>query len=597
MKRSILFVAFSSQLLLLLILPLFAHAQDGGGAIDGPTMGWSSWNTYGVNINESLIKQQANAMVSKGLKGVGYQYINIDDGYFGGRDPETGHLLIHPTRFPNGLQGIVNHIHSKGLKAGIYSDAGRNTCGSMFNNDAIGKGVGMYEHDQMDADFFFKELGFDFIKVDFCGGSYYHNVDHLVLDERERYTAIAEAIRNTGRTDVHMNACRWAYPGTWINDVAFSWRTTGDINDSWNSIKGIIKENLYLSAYCYDGHYNDMDMLEVGRSMSQTEDKTHFGMWCIMSSPLLIGCDMTNIRSAALTLLKNKELIALNQDPLHLQAYVCQYTDGCYVLVKDIEELFGLKRAFAVYNPTDDEKTITVDFKAMDLGGTIALRDVFAKRDAGTAEGTLEVTLPAHGTAIYTATAEQRLERTLYEAEAAFIGNYQEITNNQALPSGTYDDGADYCSGGCKAGWLGNSTDNYIEWRNVHSFTGGRYKLTLHYVSGESRRATLTVNGEQSKSLTSLNSGGFDRVGKKSATIRLEAGVNTIRLTNATAWMPDIDCITLELIEADDISFTTASTSVTGIYSLSGVRVAATDDTSHLPEGIYIINNKKVRVR
>ena len=155
-------------------------------AQEGPTMGWSSWNTYGVNINENLIKSQATAMVTKGLKTVGFDHINIDDGYFGGRDKETGQLLIHKTRFPNGLQGVVDFIHQKGLKAGIYSDAGRNTCGSMFNGDVTGKGVGLYEHDQQDADFFFKELGFDFIKVDFCGGSYYHNEDHLVLDEEAR---------------------------------------------------------------------------------------------------------------------------------------------------------------------------------------------------------------------------------------------------------------------------------------------------------------------------------------------------------------------------------------------------------------------------
>ena len=256
---------------------------------EGPTMGWSSWNTYGVSINESLIKRQADAMVSKGLKDVGFDHINIDDGYFGGRDKKTGQLLIHSQRFPNGLKGVVDHIHSKGLKAGIYSDAGRNTCGSMFNGDVTGKGVGLYQHDQQDANYFFKDLGFDFIKVDFCGGSYYHNEDHLVLDEKERYTAIANAIKNTGRTDVRMNACRWAYPGTWIKDVAFSWRTTGDIADNWNSVKGIIAENLYLSAYSSKGHYNDMDMLEVGRSLSVEEDKTHFGMWCIMNSPLLIG--------------------------------------------------------------------------------------------------------------------------------------------------------------------------------------------------------------------------------------------------------------------------------------------------------------------
>ena len=315
---------------ILTIAPVNVLAQN------GPTMGWSSWNTFGVNINENTIKRQADAMVSKGLKDVGFDHINIDDGYFGGRDKTDGHLLIHSTRFPNGLKPVADYIHSKGLKAGIYSDAGRNTCGSMFNGDATGKGVGLYEHDQQDADYFFNDCGFDFIKVDFCGGSYYHNEDHLVLDEQQRYTAIAQAIRNTGRTDVRMNACRWAYPGTWINNAAFSWRTTGDIYDGWESVKGIIAENLYLSAYCYDGHYNDMDMLEVGRSMTTEEDKTHFGMWCIMSSPLLIGCNLTNIKSTTLTLLKNKELIALNQDPLCLQAYLVAKTDGCYILVKDV---------------------------------------------------------------------------------------------------------------------------------------------------------------------------------------------------------------------------------------------------------------------
>ena len=337
----------------------------------GPTMGWSSWNTYGVNINEQLIKSQALAMVNRGLLAVGFDHINIDDGYFGGRDKQTGQLLIHPTRFPNGLKGVVDYIHNKGLKAGIYSDAGRNTCGSMFNGDVTGKGVGLYEHDQQDADFFFLDLGFDFIKVDFCGGSYYHNEDHLVLDERERYTAIAQAIRNTGRTDVRMNACRWAYPGTWINDAAISWRTTGDINASWSSVRDIIAENLYMSAYCYDGHYNDMDMLEVGRSLTTEEDKTHFGMWCIMSSPLLIGCNMATIKERPLALLKNPELIALNQDPLGLQAYVLQHIGETYVLVKDILTLHGNTRAVALYNPSDREEEMCLSFSEVDLGGKV----------------------------------------------------------------------------------------------------------------------------------------------------------------------------------------------------------------------------------
>ena len=569
-------------------------AQDQEEETEGPTMGWSSWNTYGVNINENLIRQQAAAMVSKGLRACGYLYINIDDGYFGGRDPETGHLLIHPTRFPNGLKGVVDYIHARKLKAGIYSDAGRNTCGSMFSGDPIGKGVGLYQHDQMDADFFFKELGFDFIKVDFCGGSYYHNEDHLVLDERERYTAIAKAIRNTGRTDVRMNACRWAYPGTWINDVAFSWRTTGDINCSWESVRGIIKENLYLSAYCYDGHYNDMDMLEVGRSLSQEEDKTHFGMWCIMTSPLLIGCDMSNIREAALTLLKNKELIALNQDPLHLQAYVCQRTDDCYVLVKDIEQRWGLKRAFAVYNPSDQQQNVKVDLTAMELGGIVALHDCFKKRNVGSAEGTYEVTVPAHGTAIFTATAEQRLPRTLYEAETAFVGNYQELQNNQAFPSGTYDDGAINCSGGCKVNWLGRSADNDLQWRDVYCPVAGKYRLTFAYVSGESRSMQLYVNGERLQNLTSMNSGGWNKVATRNVTVQLKEGVNVVRLCNPSAWMPDLDYMKVELVEPDaveDITADSPSAARREVYDISGRRIGNAGAT-----GIMVVGGKKVKV-
>ena len=523
--------------LLLLTWPLLLAAQT------GPTMGWSSWNTYGVNISESLIKRQADALVSNGLKDVGFDHVNIDDGYFGGRDATTGQLLIHPQRFPNGLKGIVDYIHQKGLKAGIYSDAGRNTCGSMFNGDVIGKGVGLYGHDQQDADYFFNELGFDFIKVDFCGGSYYHNEDHLVLDEQQRYTAIANAIKNTGRTDVRMNACRWAYPGTWIDGQAFSWRTTGDINDSWGSVKGIIAENLYLSAYCSPGHYNDMDMLEVGRSMTTEEDKTHFGLWCMMNSPLLIGCDVSNIKSTTLTLLKNKELIALNQDSLAQQAYVAGLSNECHILVRDIETLNGPKRAFAVYNPTDVSKTVKVGFADLDLAGTVHLRDVFKKSDLGEFTDSYEVQVPAHGTRIYVATASERLERRRYEAETGYISDYQELKNNQQEQTGIYE-AADYCSAGFKAGWLGQSEKNDLQWRNVYSVEGGEYTLSIAYISGESRNITVSVNGQRVKTV-SVNSGGWQKVGTRQLTVNLQQGLNTIRLSNATGWMPDIDYIEL----------------------------------------------------
>lgn len=557
------------------LLSLFALLGlcQAGQAQDAPTMGWSSWNTYGVNISESLIKRQADAMVSKGLKDVGFDHINIDDGYFGGRDAQTGKLLIHPTRFPNGLQGVVDHIHAKGLKAGIYSDAGRNTCGSKFNGDVIGRGVGMYEHDQQDADFFFKELGFDFIKVDFCGGSYYHNDDHLVLDEQARYTAIAQAIRNTGRADVRMNACRWAYPGTWIDGTAFSWRTTGDIYDGWNSVKGILAENLYLSAYSSRGHYNDMDMLEVGRSMTAEEDKTHFGLWCMMNSPLLIGCDLTTIKSTTLALLKNTELIALNQDTLYQQAYIVACTNDCYVLVKDLGQRQGTKRAFAVYNPNDAAKTVQVGFADLCLAGEVSLRDVFARKDLGTFSDKYEVNVPAHGTRIYVAEAAQRLERTLYEAETARISDYQELKNNQSEKTGIYE-AASFCSGGHKAGWLGCSAQNDLQWRDVYSQQGGSYTLTIGFISGENRNITVSVNGKVVKTI-SVNSGGWTTVGTTSMEIQLQPGTNVIRLSNASNWMPDIDYIRLTALGGQNsVAVPQSSPSATDgqAYLLSGAR-------------------------
>ncbi len=553
-----------------------------------PTMGWSSWNTYGVNISESLIKRQTDAMVQKGLKAAGYNHINIDDGYFGGRDAQTGQLLIHPTRFPNGMKGVVDYIHQKGLKAGIYSDAGRNTCGSMFSGDPIGKGVGLYEHDQQDADYFFKELGFDFIKVDFCGGSYYHNEDHLVLDEQQRYTAIAEAIRRTGRDDVRMNACRWAYPGTWVSDVAFSWRTTGDIYDGWASVRDILAENLYLAAYCRDGHYNDMDMLEVGRSMTAEEDKTHFGMWCIMSSPLLIGCDLTSIRSTALSLLKNRELIALNQDPLHLQAYLVGCTAGCYILVKDIEQLNSTRRAFAVYNPTDQQHTVSVRLADLELGGNVALRDAFQQKSIGVHSGTFDVTVPAHATRIYTAEADSRLERVRYEAETAFISDYQEIKNNQQEQTGIYE-AADYCSSGYKAGWLGRSEKNDLQFLDVNSPAGGDYQLTIGYISGEQRSVTVSVNGQRVQTL-SINSGGWQRVAQRTITVTLQPGRNVIRLSNPTAWMPDIDYIDLVPVAPSSVApLSVAPQSSSETYDLQGRPLEASQ-----AKGIVVQNGRKV---
>lgn len=552
-----------------------------------PIMGWSSWNTYGVNINQTLIKNQASAMVSKGLDTVGYKYINIDDGYFGGRGSD-GVLKINPTRFPDGMEPVVTHIHNLGLKAGIYSDAGHNTCGNYYNGDTISKNVGLYQHDQQDCNMFFKDLKFDFIKVDFCGGDANQNSEHLDLDEQTRYTAIHQAIMNTGRTDVVYNVCRWDYPGTWVHNISNSWRISHDISASWSSVSDIIKQNLYLSAYASDGHYNDMDMLEVGRGMSTEEDKTHFALWCIMDSPLLIGCDMTKLTDTTLSLLKNKELIALNQDSLHLQAYVAKYTNGCYVLVKDFGELQGKSRAVAVYNPQSAATDVTMEFRDLCLGGNVQVRDLFSHTDLGTMTDTYKFSVPAHGTRVFMLTADERLEQTRYEAETAYISDYQELTNNQTAKTGIYNSGLSLCSGYADAGWLGCSDKNDLQWKNVYSKDGGKYKLTIAFITKEDRNVSIDVNGTKVSTL-SLNSGSWTAVGTKTVEINLEKGINTIRLYNASSWMPDIDYIDLSKVETTSVSTLHINqTTGSSIYSLGGIK------EKRVCKGIHIVNGKKI---
>lgn len=557
-----------------------ASGADTGRA---PLMGWSSWNTYGLGISEQLIKEQADAMVSTGLKDAGYQFINIDDGFWNGR-AEDGSMIIDTEKFPNGMRVVADYIHSKGLKAGIYSDAGDNTCGSQ-NKYPYGIGVGLFGHEADDLRTYFVDWDYDFIKVDYCGGI------HLNLDDQKQYTKISDAIKNCGKEDLHFNICRWAYPGTWVTEIADSWRTTGDITASWESVKSIIGENLYLSAYCRDGHYNDMDMLEVGRGMTSTEDETHFAMWCMMNSPLLVGCDMRNMSPETIALLTNSELIALNQDPLHQQAYVAYRVNDVYVLVKDLEERFGTTRAIALYNPGDVVRTVNLDLERIELGGGVALRDLLAGEDLGEVTGKYRVSVDAHGVKVMKAVAEERLERVRYEGECGYISDYQEITNNEVVRTGIYSDES-ACSGGKKAGWLGYSDKNDLVFDNVYSREGGEYEMTIGFLTAENRDVVLEVNGEHVTTFTA-NSGSYNSVGTRTIPVTLRAGVNTVRMSNPDYFMPDIDYFDLKPVVSGvaEVNADAAASTSTGVYDMKGVRL---ESEENLPSGLYIIDGKKV---
>lgn len=345
-----------------------------------PIMGWASWNCFRTDISEDELKKQMDALIETGLAECGYTYFNMDDGFFGGRD-DNGRLLFHKERFPNGIKVIADYAHSKGLRAGCYSEGGDNTCGFYYDNEGHnGNGTGLYGYEKQDLEMFLDEFGFDFIKVDWCGGV------RLGLDEEEQYTKIAHIIddirKRTGRCIVY-NICRWMFPGEWAVDIADSWRTGADITPDFRSVMEQIDNIKCLKKYCKPGHINDPDMMQIGNGLSKTEEKTHFVMWCMVSAPLMIGCDLTKLNKDTLNILKNKELIAINQDFLCLQAYVVKEYRENNELIGEIwyKKLYsdnGEKRAVAFINRGEQTIEMSVSMREFGFdGGVNSVRDVY----------------------------------------------------------------------------------------------------------------------------------------------------------------------------------------------------------------------------
>lgn len=358
-------------------------------------MGWASWNNFRARINEDIIKAQTDAMVNLELPGFGYNFINIDDGYFGGRDC-YGEIQFHPKRFPNGMKNLAEYIHGKGLKAGIYSDAGINTCASYWDKDTIGVGMGLFGHDEQDLRTFLKDWNFDFIKVDWCGGQW------LGLDEQTRYTEIGQIARQI-KPSVIYNVCRWQFPGKWVSQVADSWRISGDIANMFESILKIIDLNAGLWMYATLGHYNDMDMLQVGRGMSYEEDKSHFTMWCMMQSPLLLGNDLTKMSKQTLEIVTNEDIIALDQSPFVYQARrVVDYGEQ-EVWARPLVSTMSGEVAVALLNRSTETKTIS--FKPESVGINVSkgytIKDLWTKKIVDTShEQTVSREVPGHGVVV-----------------------------------------------------------------------------------------------------------------------------------------------------------------------------------------------------
>ena len=352
-----------------------------------PIMGWSSWNNFRIHIDEQMIREQADAMIKTGLYEAGYRFINVDDGYFKGRDKDGN--LVANQKFPSGMKALADYIHSKGLKAGIYSDAGMNTCGSIYDKDTLGIGVGMYGHVEQDCETFFKKWGFDFLKVDWCGGQ------NMKLSEEAQYTKISQAIKAIN-PEITFNVCRWEFPGAWVTKIADSWRISGDIRSNFASILHIIEQDADLYQYASAGHYNDMDMLQVGRGMSFDEDKSHFSMWCMLNSPLLAGNDLRTMTKETISILTNKELIALNQDPGFKQAVRLIKTDSVDVWVKDLGKNKGHK-AIAILNKSGKACRYALPLEPLKLKAKTKLRDLWQHQDLGKAAGLDALEIPKHG--------------------------------------------------------------------------------------------------------------------------------------------------------------------------------------------------------
>ena len=529
-----------SSIIIALAAILASSCCERPQGVKPPLMGWSSWNAYMVDISDSIITHQADLMVEKGLKDAGYRYVNIDDGFFGYRD-ERGYMVPHPERFPKGPEGmraLVDHIHGLGLKAGIYSDAGDNTCGSSYNHDLNGLGAGLYGHDVVDAERYFNEWDFDFIKLDYCGGQ------NLKLDPEERYREIRRVIDSVATRHIRINVCRWNFPGTWVNGIGDSWRISADIRPVWKSIKYIVGKNLYLSAYAGNGNYNDMDMLAVGYNikpspfweeglgLSYTEEEAHFGIWCIMSSPLLLGCDIEYIPEETMKIITNPELIAINQDRLGLQAHVVQHVGETYVFAKDIIEKWGNTRAVALYNPADTSMRFTLTPEEIEMTGALTVRDLNLNADLGECSS-IEMTLPPHSAKILKVSGE-RIEPTLYEAEWGYCPDFTAIkgTGVKYVPmEGT--------SGRAVAMNLGGSESNCLEWRDVHSISGGEYELslTIQYCE-EATGLRISVNGEEKEIVScGLAKDGFYTL---NTIAELNKGENCVRIWSETP-LPAVD--------------------------------------------------------
>ncbi|MFD4603835.1 glycoside hydrolase family 27 protein [Streptomyces sp. NPDC058464] len=366
-----------------------ARALDNGLART-PPMGWNNFNAYDQNITDALVRKTADKMVSSGMKDAGYVYVNIDDSWMASTRDGNGNLQADPAKFPNGIKAVADYVHSKGLKLGIYEDAGLQTCA---------KKPGSLGHEEADAKLF-ASWGVDYLKYDNCyagqGCAQVSCPNGTKVAAKTRYKAMRDALAATGRPIV-FSICSWGEDDVWAwgKDYGNSWRTTGDIKANWSRMLEIYKANVKLAGYAGPGHWNDPDMLETGNGMSATEDRAFFSLWAQMAAPLISGSNLVDASQTTLSILTNKQVIAVDQDSLGKQSTLVSSADGLDVLAKP---LANGDVSVVLFNQNDTAKSIYTTLTAIGKtgSGTRTITDLWTGAKS-TTTGTVKAAVPAHG--------------------------------------------------------------------------------------------------------------------------------------------------------------------------------------------------------
>ena len=366
-----------------------------------PPMGWNTWNTFGSNINEQLIRESADAFVEKGLKDAGYEYLVIDDCWSEyNRDPVTDRIVPHHEKFPNGMKVVADYVHSKGLKFGMYSCDGVRTCADY---------PGSFDHEFLDAQTF-AEFGVDYLKYDNC----YRPNSSVGAN---LYRRMGMALRATGR-EILFSACNWGSDDVWSwirSSGAHMYRSTGDIVDNPESYRNIANSQADKLGYSAPGCFNDIDMLTVGMygkglvgstGCNEADYRSQFALWCMYSAPLMLGCDIRSIDEKTLALVTNKELLRIDQDaearpPIIFKA---GWNEDCRAMLKFLE---NGEYALGLFNMGEKDHELCAMFTDFGLtassGYALKLKDVFTGEEVGTYKEYFRAPVPAHDCRVYRA--------------------------------------------------------------------------------------------------------------------------------------------------------------------------------------------------